>query len=180
MFARCIKISIFSALLGTFLGSVMAEDGAKILKKDVGTWNCEVRMFSDPKTPPAVSKGKETNFMIGDHWLVSHFKGSVAGMDFEGSSQNGYDETTKKFVGTWVDSMSPHSMKTEGTWDEKTQTLTSTGVAKDPSGNEMTNKMTVVYDVDGTRSFTMFGLIDGAEVKMMEIKYTKAAEKATN
>lgn len=176
------KLSFFKSTLALLLClstfvSIRAEDPIALLKKDVGTWQCEIKMYADPAAPPSVSKGTETNVMIGDYWLVSHFKGSIMGMDFQGSSQNGYDTASKKFVGTWVDSMSPHSMKTEGTWDEKTQTLTSTGVGKDPSGAESKSKMVVVYNKDGTRLFTMFGLINGTEVKMMEIKYTKAAEK---
>ena len=178
MLARCVKIALFSALVGTFAYSVKAEDGPALLKKDAGTWNCEVKMFTDSTSPPAVSKGIETNVMIGDLWIVSHFKGSIMDMDFEGSSQTGYDAKTKKFVGSWVDSMSPNPMKTEATWDEKTQTMTSMGVSKDPNDNEMKHRMTTVYNADGTRSFTMFGIVNGSEVKMMEIKYTKAAAKA--
>ena len=178
MFSRSIKIVSLSALVFAFFGTVEANDAAKLFKKDVGTWDCEVKVYSDPSSPPAVSKGVETNIMIGEHWLISHFKGSVMGADFEGSSQNGYDANTSKFIGTWIDSMSPHSMKTEGTWDEKTQTLTSSGVSKDPTGTEMKNKMTVVYKSDGTRNFTMFAIVNAAEVKMMEIKYTKAADKS--
>jgi hypothetical protein len=160
-------------------GCVSAQDSeiGKILRRDVGTWDAEVKMFADLAAPPEVTKGVETNFLVGPYWLISHFKGKIMGADFEGSSQTGYDQASKKFVGTWVDSMSPHPMKMEGTWDEKTQTMTSTGTGKDPNGSEAKHKMVLVYNKDGSRNFTMFGYINGAEVKMMEIKYTRAASK---
>lgn len=154
-----------------------ADDGLALLKRDVGTWDCEVKVFADPTAAPAVSKGVETNFMVGDHWLIGHFKGSVMGMDFQGASQTTYDAEKKKFVGTWVDSMSPHPMKTEGSWDEKTQTLTTVGTGKDPSGADMKTKMVVVYGKDESRVFSMYQVVNGAEMKMMEIKYTKSVEK---
>jgi hypothetical protein len=144
-------------------------------KGDVGTWNCEIRMFGDPSGKPDVSKGSETISMLGGMWMISHFKGEMMGMSFEGSSQMGFNPETKKYTGTWVDSMSPYAMTTEGTWDEKTQTLTQTGTGKDASGNEAKMKMTSVYNKDGSRLFSMFmPMPDGKEMKTMEILYTKA------
>lgn len=168
---------MFVAFIATATTHVGADDSMQVLKQDVGTWNCEVKFFADPSAPPTVSKGTETCFMVGDYWLVSNFKGDIMGTAFQGHSQTGFDSATKKFVGTWIDSMSPFAMTTEGSWDEKTQTVTSTGVGKDPTGNETKHKMTVVYNKDGSRSFTMFGEVNGEFVKMMEIDYTKAASK---
>ncbi len=97
------------------------------------------------------------------------------GMQFEGSGQTGFNPETKKYTGTWVDSMSPYAMATEGTWDEKTQTFTQHGTGKDGTGTEMKMKMTSVYNKDGTRLFTMSGAMpDGKEMKMMEILYSKS------
>ncbi len=176
-----LKLSCALTLMGLFvllLGqTAQGEDGLALLKRDVGTWNCEVKMFADPNAAPAVSKGVESNFMVGDHWLIGHFKGSIMGMDFQGASQTTYDAEKKKYVGTWVDSMSPFPMKTEGTWDEKSQTLTTIGTGKDPTGAEMKSKMVTVYNKDETRVFTMYQVMNGSEVKMLEIKYTKPSEK---
>ena len=159
-------------------GFGLAQEPSKEMerfKSDIGTWDCEVRMFGDPAEKPAISKGSETVSMLGGMWLVSHFKGEMMGMQFEGSGQTGFNPETKKYTGTWVDSMSPYAMATEGTWDEKTQTFTQHGTGKDATGNEMKMKMTSVYNKDGTRLFTMSGAMpDGKEMKMMEILYTKS------
>lgn len=168
------------AVLGMCLWvtSVAAQDEMKRFQADVGTWDAEVKMFTDPNNPPEVSKGTETNMMLGETWLIGHFKGKMMGMDFQGSSQNGYDPNKKKYIGTWVDSMSPYAMHMEGTWDEATQTMTNMGVGKDPTGNEVKHRMTTVYGKDGSRLFTMYGAMGGQEVKMMEIKYTQAKTAA--
>jgi hypothetical protein len=152
-----------------------APEEMKHLKAEVGTWNAEIRMYGDPSGEPQVSKGTETNFMLGDMWLISHFKGEMMGEKFEGSSQMGFNPDTKKYTGTWVDSMSPYAMSMEGSWDEKTKTLTQIGTGKDPSGNESKMKMTSVRKDDGSRLFTMFMQgPNGEDMKVMEIHYTKA------
>jgi Protein of unknown function (DUF1579) len=171
---QTVRVLLIVAMAISSWANAQETEAAKLFKRDVGTWEAEVKMYTEPNAAPQVSKGVETNFMLGDHWLIGSFKGSIMGMDFQGSSQNGYDMKKKKFVSTWVDSMSPAATHTEGTWDEKTQTLTATGSTTDPSGVEMKIKQVVVYGKDGSRHFTMYG----NDAKMMEIKYTKVADKA--
>ena len=78
----------------------------EMLKKDVGTWDATVEMFMAPGAPPAVSKGTETVTMLGGFWQVGEFKSEMIGQPFEGQGITGYDPAKKKFVGTWVDTMS--------------------------------------------------------------------------
>ncbi len=173
----CLKFAAVALLL--MAGISQAQQPAPVemkhLMEDVGNWDAEIRIFGDPSGEPQISKGTETNFMLGDMWLISHFKGEMMGMKFEGSSQMSFDPASKKYTGTWVDSMSPYAMRIEGTWDEKTKTLTQIGTGKDESGNEMKMKMTSAHKADGSRLFTMYMLMpDGEEIRAMEIHYTRA------
>lgn len=178
MIRRAIQFA--SVMLALSIGVCLGQEPPKEmehLKNDVGTWDAEIKLWGDPSAEPEVTKGTETNFMLGGMWLITHFKGDMMGMAFEGSSQVTFNPETKKYTGTWVDSMSPYAMDVEGTWDDATKTLTQTGKGKDMTGNEMSTKMTTVYNKDGTRTFTMFVNIPDAEpMKVMEIKYTKAKE----
>ncbi|HMO12873.1 MAG TPA: DUF1579 domain-containing protein [Pirellulaceae bacterium] len=161
--------------MGTSQAQQSAPEAMKAFQWEVGTWNAEIRMYGDPEGQPEISKGTETIFMLGDMWLISHFKGEMMGMKFEGSSQMSFNPQTKKYTGTWVDSMSPYAMSLEGTWDEQTKTLTQVGTGMDESGNEMKMKMTNVHNDDGSRLFTMYMQDPGGnEMKAMEIHYTKA------
>jgi len=65
----------------------------------------------------------------------------------------------------------------EGDWDEKTQTMTLIGTDKGPSGNEVKTKMVVTYNKDGSRTFTMYAIMNGKEMKMMECHYTRVDDK---
>ena len=79
----------------------------EMLRKDVGTWDATVEMFMAPGAPPEVSKGTETVTMMGGFWQITEFKSEMMGQPFEGRGATGYDPAKKKYVGTWVDTMTP-------------------------------------------------------------------------
>jgi hypothetical protein len=150
----------------------------KILATELGTWDATVKAYmGGPGTEPAVSKGVETNeLMTGGLWMLSKFEGSFAGAKFEGRGQFGYDSVKKKYVGTWVDSMSPTISMLEGEYDAKTKTMTYVGDGYDPEHKaKYTQKMATTMKDDGTRVFTLYMKFEGApaEEKIMEITYTK-------
>jgi Protein of unknown function (DUF1579) len=80
----------------------------KILASDEGTWDATIRMYAGgPDAEPSVSKGSEVNEVLpGGLWVLSKFEGEFGGMKFHGRGQFGFDPVKKKYVGTWLDSMS--------------------------------------------------------------------------
>ena len=177
MIVRILQSFAVAAILSVRLAYAQDVDAAKQMKRDVGAWNIVIKMFVDPSGKPAVGKGVETNFMLGDLWLIGRVKGDIMGGSFEGLRQTGFDPEKKKFVASWVDSKTPYSTHMEGDWDEKTQTMTLIGTDKGPSGNEVKTKMVVTYNKDGSRTFTMYAIMNGKEMKMMECHYTRVDDK---
>src|SRR5262245_54003481 len=177
MRVRIIQSFAVAALLSARLASAQDIDPAKQMKRDVGAWDVVIRMFGDPSRPPAVSKGTESKFMLGDTWLISHFKGEIMGTTFEGLRQTGFDPEKKEFVASWVDSTSRYPTHMEGTWDDEAQTMTLAGTGKGPSGNEMKTKMVVTYNKDGSHISTMYAIMHAQEMKMMEFHYTRVDGK---
>ena len=154
----------------------MAEH--KVLNQEVGTWDATVKAFmSGPTAPPMISKGTEVNrLMTGGLWLISDFSGEVAGVKFEGHGQFGFDPAKKKYVGTWVDSMGPNMSNLEGTYDEKTKTITYLGDGFDSTTNmKYSQRMVTTMKDDGTRGFTLYMKFEKQpeEAKFLEITYTK-------
>ena len=88
-----------------------------MLRKDVGTWDATVEMFMAPGAPPEVSKGTEIVTMMGGFWQLTEFKSEMMGQPFEGRGATGYDPAKKKYVGTWVDTMTPGYYTVEGTYE---------------------------------------------------------------
>ena len=98
-------------------------------------------------------------------------------MAFEGHGQFGYDPARKKYVGTWIDSMSPTLSVLEGSYDAKTKTLTYTCDGVCPKdGSKLKQRMVTTTKADGTRVFAVFmtgEATGGKEVKAMETVYTR-------
>jgi hypothetical protein len=174
-------LCLSASLLST---SGMAQEFAKplpehkILAADEGTWDASIKTYMGaPGAEPSISKGSEVNeVMLGGLWVLSKFDGEFGGMKFQGRGQYGYDPIKKKYVGTWIDSMSTILSTLEGEYDAKTKTLTFVGDGYDPNLKaKFTQKMVTVAKDDGTRVFTLYMKYAGqpAETKFMEITYTK-------
>ncbi len=153
-----------------------------VLKRDVGVWDAEVKIWSQgPQADPLTSPGVETNrIMEGGLWLISDFKGTVAGQSFEGHGQFGFDPIKQKYVGTWVDSMSPFLSTMQGTYDPSSQTMTMMSEGRDPQTRKtVKSKSEARYVDDDHRTFTMSmanPAIPGQFVKVMQIDYTRRRE----
>ena len=150
----------------------------QILAADAGTWDATIKSYmGGPDSDPLVSKGVEVNEVLtGGLWVLSRFEGSFGPAKFEGRGQFGFDPAKKKYVGSWIDSMSPSLSILEGTYDAKTKTMSYVGDGYDPSSKaKYTQRMVTTSKDDGTRVFTLFMKFEGdqAEAKFMEITYTK-------
>lgn len=92
----------------------------KLLARDAGTWDAVVRIWPGPNVAPIVSKATETGRILGSGlWLISDVTGQMLGKKYSGHLVLGYDEKKKRYVGTWVNTMSTGIVELEGTWNEK-------------------------------------------------------------
>ena len=182
-----LRVCLVASVLG--VGSmVRAEDEPpipkptaehKILATEEGTWDATIKSYpTGPDSEPMVSKGVETNTLLaGGLWVVSTFQTDFGGQSFEGRGQFGYDTTKKKYVGSWIDSMSTSLSVLEGTYDAKTKTMTFTGDGVCPiDGSKLAQRMVTTTKDDGSREFTLYmtvTLTGGKEAKVMHVLYTK-------
>lgn len=140
-----------------------------LLKSVEGQWDAIVQ-FGDDK-----SKATSTYKMeCGGLWLISDFQGEFGGMKFQGHGIDGYDPATKKFVSVWVDSWTTDPMRFEGTYDEKTKTITSTAMGKGEDGKPAKFKSVTRHTDKDHHTFKMY-LVgpDGGDNLMMTIEYTR-------
>jgi hypothetical protein len=143
----------------------------EMLRRDVGVWDATIEMFGPPGAPPMVSKGTETVTMLGPFWQVGDFKAEMFGQPFEGKGITGYDPAKKKYVGTWVDTISTSISTVEGTYDAAKRTMTGTMEGVGPDGAMTKTKQTTEWTDADTRVFTMYAP-DGA-TPMMKISYKR-------
>jgi len=155
------------------------SDQHKLLHKDVGTWDAVLKIFPQEGADPIESKGTEKNELLpGGMWLISQFKGEVFGMPFTGVGTVGYDPVEKKYVGTWVDSISPHLTVLKGEYDAAKKTMTSIAEGRDFQTGEVTKSKHITRFIDeNTRTFEIHAKEGGEkERKVMEIQYKRRAE----
>ena len=177
-----VRLACAGALLALTYQLVVAQQSPateehKGLATEVGEWDAEITLWYTPDAEPVKSKGMETNRMLGGVWLISDFEGEAAGEKFQGHMQLGYDPQKKKYVGTWIDTMSPYLQTMEGDYDKATHTSTMLSKGVDiQTGKPSTSKNITRYEGEDAKTFEMHMPLEGQEGKwwkMMEIKYKR-------
>jgi hypothetical protein len=90
----------------------------------VGEWETESEALAAPGGPAMKCKGTIHSRTLGGFWVVSELKSEMMGKPMVAVQTLGYDPQSKKFIGTWVDSMMSHLWKYEGTIDRSGKVLT--------------------------------------------------------
>lgn len=129
---KSFSIGVTAACVFACMAGLVAQDPAEFpkpqkehewLKQLAGDWDTTAEMKMEGQ--PAMScKGTEDARMLGGFWLVSEGEAHPMGMTIQSRMTLGYDTKAKKYVGTWIDSMTEHMWKYEGTLDETGKVLT--------------------------------------------------------
>jgi hypothetical protein len=112
--------------------------------------------------------------LLGGRFLQQEFTGEMMGSPFTGIGFTGYDNHTKRYVSTWMDSMGTAIHFFEGTASADGKTITQEGRSDDPVRGPLTwRSVTRIVD-ENMLVFEMF-IADkkGKEEKMVEITYTR-------
>jgi hypothetical protein len=173
---RLLSVTAFVFIL--LAGGAHAQDYPKPgaeherLKQLEGVWDAQVKCH---QPTPQESKGVYTSKLdLGGFFLVCEFKAEIAGQPFQGRAFTGYDPYKKKYVGVWVDSMSPAIYTIEGSFDKVGKVYTEIMEGPDPQGKPMKIRATTEIKDKDHMQFQMFlPGEDGKETLMMEIAYTR-------
>jgi hypothetical protein len=162
----------FVAILAGLASSALAQEHkdfpkpgrehALLKQQFEGDWDVVSKHFKDGKSMEE-SRGMESvKSALGGYWLVCEFRGEMGGKPYMGQGTIGYDPFKKKYVTTWINSMAPIAMWSEGDADAqgKTFTFTSEGYCPDLG---KTAKVRMFYRPGK----------DGAEEKIGEMFYTR-------
>jgi hypothetical protein len=146
------------------------------LKEGAGTWDYVMKFKMGPDAPEQEIKGIETVQMLGEFWVIFDIKtDNMMGMAWHGHGTLGYDPDKKKYVGTFIDSLSPDRMLGEGTVDAAGKVLTMIWEGKDHETGKAGKLREVSERKDkdnGTMTMYRTGA-DGKEVVHFTINYTR-------
>jgi hypothetical protein len=155
----------------------LATPGAphKWLARMAGSWNTKTRAWMEPDKPPMESTGTcEQKMILGGRFLQQEFTGDMMGSPFSGLGVIGYDNHTKKYVSTWMDTMGTAILFFEGTASKDDKTVIQKCHYDDPIKGPMTwRSVTRIVD-ENTHLFALSGIDKtGKEEKMIEVTYTR-------
>jgi Protein of unknown function (DUF1579) len=152
------------------------EQHKKILS-GVGEWEGTLTSYMTPDQKPATSPAHESVTPIGEFWVLSQFDCQFNGMPYHGSGHVGYDPEKKKYIGTWVDSMSSLFALMEGDIDPATKALVMHWQGRDMTGKVVPHRSESVENGD-TRTMTFY-MGEGAGTKSMVIEMKRKKGKTT-
>lgn len=146
----------------------------KRLESMEGSWNTKTKSWMEPNKPPMETAGTcEQKMILGGRFLKQKCSGDMMGKTFEGVGLTGYDNQTKKYTSTWMDSMSTTLHVMEGASGDD-NTITQEGQYTCPIRGEMKLRSVTKMVDQNTNIFEMYGTDkSGQEMKMMEITYTR-------
>lgn len=149
-----------------------------LLKKLAGNWTVQSKAWMKPGEKAQESKGtSKAESIFGGRFVRSTYAGTFAGQPFSGEGLMGYNNMSKKFESTWIDSMSTATMFSEGTADKAGKVITFSGDYVCPmTGKNKTSKM-VMRLIDNNKHVVEMYDRDpqGKEFKTMELVYTRAS-----
>jgi len=151
-------------------------DAHKKLNAMAGMFNADVKMWMQPGAPPSGGTGvAENSWALDGRFLQQSFTGNFMGMPFSGVGYTGYDNIKKKYIGTWMDTMTTSMMISTGTANADGKSYTFTSSMDDPmTGKPSPVKETVTVVDDDHHTLEMWSPgPDGKMFKMMEIAYTR-------
>jgi hypothetical protein len=72
----------------------------------VGKFATTTSWWMAPNTPPMTATGKSVNtWVLGGRYIEQKFTGTFMDAPFEGIGYTGYDNVTKQYVGSWMDTL---------------------------------------------------------------------------
>ncbi len=153
------------------------EPHARLVKK-VGDWNVAVKMWHTPdmEVPEESIATSSIKSIMGGRYILEKVTGEAMGQPFEGLGIGGYDNITKKYFSTWIDTMMTVIMRLDGTAARYGGVINFEGTVPDPLHGryEMTRSVERTISDDKVIYTSYKTAADGREYKGMELTYTRA------
>jgi hypothetical protein len=148
----------------------------KLLAAMAGDWTYDAKFWMAPDAPPMEMKGTAKRTLImGGRFLQDDVANANGSMPFQGLGLTGYDNHTKKYVATWVDSMTTSIMQSTGEASADGKTITLHHEDFDPMFNQKVKARDVTRITGPDSNVTVFYKTtpDGKEMKSGEIVFSR-------
>ena len=141
----------------------------------VGTWIAKTTMVMGPGAPPMTSEGvSDHRLILGGRYLEQHYRGSAMGMPFEGRGYTAYDNTRKRYVGTWMDNFGTGMMHSVGSGKPSDKRIDFAAESHDPMGKLVKFDCRLEIQDKDHHTYEMWTKApNGKRYRCMRIEYTR-------
>jgi Protein of unknown function (DUF1579) len=144
------------------------------LEDAVGRWNVRCTYYMGEGQPPMQASGQDTIERVGPFWTLSHLRSDLMGAPFVGRAAVGFDPLKKKWVSTWIDSMSPFLYVLEGEFDDSGKVLSLACDATGTDGKPLRLRTREEHVSRDHRVLDMFHVdATGSETRMFRYDYQR-------
>jgi len=150
--------------------------GHKRLAPMVGTFRAMTEFVMAPGVPPQVHDGiSENRFVLGGRYLEQTYRGTAMGMPFEGIGYTGYDNPSKRYVGTWMDTFGTGLMISTGVGRPSDSKIVFATEAIEPSGRKIHFDSIITVKDRDHHSYEMWTKApNGRRFRNMIVTYVRA------
>jgi len=147
----------------------------KQLANLAGSWTVKTKEWMEPNKPPTESTGTaEFKPLFDGRFVQQEYTSQMHGQPYSGLGTHGYDNLTKKYVTSWIDSMGTGIFAMDGTASPDGKTITLKGSHPEPGGGVMKHRALWKFPDANTQTFEMYGTHGNQkEMKVMEITYIR-------
>jgi hypothetical protein len=145
----------------------------------VGTFDAKMLTWLGPSDDPIADTGVMVgSWVLGGRYIQMMLSGTVTGEEFNGIGYAGFDNTTKKYMATFMDTGGTGMEWYEGGFDASGKKATLKGSFHNPMTRKASPlEMRLTLDDAGNHVTELWGYGFGNKMfKMMQITYTKRAQ----
>lgn len=163
---------------GGAFGSQDAQiSGHEWLNQLAGEWVTESELVMEVGKPPVKAKGTESARSLGGLWILSESTVEFLGNKMIAVTTFGYDREKKRYVGTFIASMSDYLWKYDGTLDKNGTTLVFEAEGPNPMKPGKLFKFRDEYEIKGKDHKVLRGSIQMEDGKWMTFATTHYRRK---
>ena len=152
-------------------------EGQEKLEPLIGTFDVKVRTWLDPSKPPIESLATAVDtWVLGKRYVQQMLAGYIAGEPWSGISYAGYDNVTKKYVSTYMDTGSTGMEWYTGTLDpDGTHGRMTATIADEVTGKPKTLELRLTIAANGDRVTELWeqDRKTGNLSKVLEFQFTR-------
>jgi hypothetical protein len=165
-----------TAMVADLENAMTPGEAQKKLNFMIGTFDVKIRTWVDPSKPPTESSATSVaTWVLGNRFVQQMLAGYVGGEAWSGIGYAGFDNTTKKYVATYMDSGGTGMEWFTGTMDAAGKLATMTATVHDEvTGKPIPVEMRLSVAANGDHVTELWqGDARGKMSKVMELQYTR-------